>query len=469
MGTRAAAYCRISEDEQKLGHGVDDQAEDCIYHAEQQGYTLNPADIFTDNDVSGSAVGHALAVRDEYERMMLRVRRGDYDVILSTLANRLHRNTREQHNFLDDARQAGVYIDTVRGGQYRLNTASGRKAFLTEGVEAQHYSERLQEDVKRAMVRNAKRGASHGRISYGWDRSGSKGQHVETLNEVQAAIVRDLADKVIAGRSLTSLVRDLKARNVPAPTSKPWTQSTIRGLLLRERNAGLLVHHGEVIGTGNWPTIYDVATHTQVVAILKDPARRTSTGSKAVHLLTGLARCAVCNSTVWVGKTTTTKTPIYRCSGNGGHVGAIEEAVDRFVVDVIVGRLARPDAVELFVPADRAAGARAAIVEAESLQGRLDEAAEAYGAGEISLRSLKALSATIEPLLADAQARSRVVDDRPVLAALLEAKHVRAAWDGLDLSQRRSVVALLADIRLAAGWPGKAQTFDPASVEIIWK
>jgi site-specific DNA recombinase len=50
---------------------------------------------------------------------------------------------------------------------------------------------------------------------------------------------------------------DLNARGIPSPTGKPWGKTMLRHLVTRERNVGLRVHHGQVIGQGSWPPLLE--------------------------------------------------------------------------------------------------------------------------------------------------------------------------------------------------------------------
>jgi hypothetical protein len=85
---------------------------------------------------------------------------------------------------------------------------------------------------------------------------------------------------------------------------------TVRGLVLRATNVALRVHGGAVVGNGDWPPILDRGVWEQVKAILADPARKTSTGTVAKHLLSGIARCGVCGGPMRVA---------LRTYGGGGH------------------------------------------------------------------------------------------------------------------------------------------------------
>src|SRR3954452_2628831 len=170
----------------------------------------------------------------------------------------------------------------------------------------------------------------------------------------------------------------------------------VRALVLRERNAGLRVHRGQVVGDGAWEPILDRGRFEQLRAVLSDPVRKASTGTAAAHLLSGLARCGVCGAALRVAHNR--RVPSYRCSERGCVIRR-QADVDELVTRVVVGRLARGDAVERFA-AERAPGRVAAMAEAEQLRGRLAVAAYRYADGMIDARQLERITARLRPQLA---------------------------------------------------------------------
>ncbi len=329
--------------------------------------------------------------------------------------------------------------------------------------ESEHKSDR----VRHALQQRAEMGRSHGRVSYGWSRGVlPDGSKTETVDEAQAALVRDLAARILRGESLRSIVTDLNARGVPSPAGKPWGKTMLKHLVLRERNVGLRVHHGQVVGTGDWPPILERGQWEQLKAVLSDPARKTAMSTAAVHLLSGIARCGVCSGPMRASQNRTV--PSYRCADKAC-VSRNRRDVDDLVTGVVLARLAKPDASGLLVPVDDST--RQAVAEVAELRARLDTAADDYADGTLDRGQFHRITERLRPRLEVAQARARVVDSSPMLAGLAGlagAEDVRAVWDGLPLSRKRGVVDLLISIRVLRTSPG-ARVFKPESVEISWK
>ena len=116
--------------------------------------------------------------------------------------------------------------------------------------------------------------------------------------------------------------------------------------------------------------------------------------------------------------------------------------MDELVSRVVVARLARPDAVDLFAP-DTSDVRRAAAEEVQVLRARLDNAADDYADGKIDARQLERITARLRPAVATAEARARAVDDAPLLSGFLGVADVETAWRSLSLSRRRAVVEAL--------------------------
>jgi hypothetical protein len=83
---------------------------------------------------------------------------------------------------------------------------------------------------------------------------------------------------------------------------KPWQTSTVRQLLLRPLNAGLVQHqdriltdeNGDYVRTEAAPLV-PVDTYLALVALLKNPDRATTTTNEVRWLSSGIAKCAADN------------------------------------------------------------------------------------------------------------------------------------------------------------------------------
>ena len=459
MSSRAAIYCRISSDPRDTGLGVDRQRQECRDLAAARGWDV--VRVHVDNDVSAFSGKR----RPGYERLLADVSAGAVDVVLAWHPDRLHRSPVELEEFIVAVEKRGVGVQTVTAGQWDLSTATGRFFARQLGGVARYESEHRGERLRAKLEQNATRGVTHGRATYGWRAEYAPDKtRRDVIHQEEADVVRGIARELLAGESLRSITANLNARGVPSPRGGPWHKGMVRHLVLRERNGGLRVHRGQVVGQGTWEPILDPGTYEQVRAVLGDPARKTSTGTAAQHLLSGIARCGVCDTPVRVAWNRTVHS--YRCSGRSC-VSRRKADVDELVSRVVVARLARPDAVDLFAP-DTSKVRRAAAEEVQVLRARLDNAADDYADGKIDARQLERITARLRPAVATAEARARAVDDAPLLADLLDVADVEAAWRSLSLSRRRAVVEALMAVTILPTRQG-VRTFDPSTVRIEWK
>lgn len=484
---RAAIYCRISHDKRGDEAGVDRQRSASIALAKSSGWEI-PGEPYVDNDRSAFRV--ETVDRPAYRALLQAVQAGEVDVIVVWQTSRLWRDRVERAQGMRVLARAGVSVVAVKGPSLDMTNAYGQ--FMGDMVGAFDTMESAvkSERVVAAMEQAAAAGRPHGRRAYGWDRTydPGTGRAADVINPKESAIVREIADRIIHGDSIHAITRDLNARDIPAPAlaawdaldedtrqrriaqgrSRPsgvWGKQMVRAVVTRDRNAALRVHNGAVIGDAAWKPILDVATLERVKAILHDPARRTSTGSAAKHLLSGIGMCGVCGAPVRA--TMNRGVPSYKCSA-ASHVTRKRADVDEYVTGIVVGVLGRPDTLGLFAP--RKAAHLDAANEVRDLRQRLDDVADAYADGKIGTGQLARITARIKPRLEDAERRARqIVDGTPLLDGITGlGVDVPAAWQALPLSRKRAVVQLLMTVTIDRAAQG-ARTFDPATVRVTPK
>jgi site-specific DNA recombinase len=454
-------YVRISEDRAGAGLGVERQRQDCDALAERLGWQV--VGTYVDNDVSAFSG----KLRPQYRQLLSDLEGGRADGVLAWHTDRLHRSPLELEEYVDVCDRRGVVTQTVQAGELDLSTPSGRMVARMLGASARYEVEHKSERTKRAHLQAAQQGRWRGGARpFGYEADGV------TVRDDEAAELRRLVSAVLDGQTLGSLARDLNARGVTSTTGRPWEFTTLRQLLLRPRNAGLSTYRGEVIGMGKWPALVPETTWRQLVDVLKAPERRTSSVNALRWMLAGIARCGACGRPVRSGTAvsnarTGTKRTVYRCGGEGvGHVARAAEPVDRFVTDVVLARLALPDAADLL--AGEGAGLAELQEQAAGLRARLEGLAELYADGALTNEQLATATKRIRGRLADVEAATAVARRHPVAAKLLGPGDLRAHWEALPVTDRRDVVDLLLEVRLLP--QGKRGTaFDPTTVQIEWR
>ncbi len=467
--TQAAVYARISSDPNDTALGVARQLKDCLALAERKGWPV--VETFVDNDVSATSG----KPRPQYVRMMTALTEGRLDALVCWDVDRLTRTPRELEDVVDLAERRGVALASV-GGEIDLATPQGRLTARIKGSVAKHETEQLTRRVKAKMAERAESGAPHGRTAYGWrreqvyDNQGRRLGSRDVVHPEQAAVIRGAAAAVLAGESLRSHVAALNARGEVTLNDKPWTTTTLRLILLRDRNTGLRVHQGQVIGQGNWEPILDDDIFRRIVAVLTDPGRRTSPPSSAVkYLLSGIAKCGICDGPMRVltaspgnGRTRDS----YVCQF-GYHVRRARLEVDDLVTRLVIARLALPDAAAALSSGD-GGQVQEALDKAAAIRARLDLAADSYADGNIDARQLARITGKLRPELAQWEQAARAASTAPDLLDLAT-PDIAQRWEHMPLARQRAVIGLLLDIKVDRTTRRGGDTrFDPMSIRITW-
>lgn len=458
----AAIYCRMSEDREGGGLGIDRQREDCEQHAAQLGLTV--VQVYADNDLSA----YSGKPRPDYQRMLEALRAGAYGTVIAWHTDRLHRSPRELEEYIDVCEPRSVQTRTVKAGALDLTTATGRMIARQLGVQARYEVERMIERQRRARDQKVQRGEwSGGPRPYGWEADG-----VTPIRE-EIAVIREVADAVLAGASVRSLAADLNQRGLLTSTGAHWDGGTLTRMLKRPRNAGILQHRGEEAGPSKWDAAIDEPTWRSLRAVLDDPSRIPTASNVRKHVGSGLYLCGVCGE----GLTSFSKgggTPAkYKCRKNNCVLRDLA-VLDKWVWSHLLLRLKRPDAADLLAARqeESAVDVRAAQEDLRAARDNLDELAAAFGAGQIDMQEWRVAREAARTRKAKAEAvLASAVTVNP-LAELLTSSDIGATWKAMDLSKRRAAIDFAMVVRVFPAKVGRrpgGSYWDPDAVEIEWR
>jgi site-specific DNA recombinase len=463
-GRRAAIYTRISQDREGAGLGVERQEADCRGLAEQLGWTI--VAIHSDNDLSA----YSGKPRPGYLALLADLRAGLADAVVCWHTDRLHRSPSELEDYIAVCEHGGVPTQTVKAGPLDLASPSGRMVARQLGAVARYEVEHQIERQQRARLQAATAGRwGGGRRPYGYGADGV------TVMKAEAETLQWAAAQVLAGVSLNAIIAELNARGNRTSTGRPWKPTELRRALCRPRNAGLMVHRGQVVGRADWPPILDDGTWRGVCAVLGDPTRRTNTSTARRWLLSGLAVCGVCGEPVRSFSAGTSRgratKPVYTCR-SGKHVVRDAAEIDRFVDQVILERLSRPDARELLAPDQKGDTSQLHARDA-ALAARLAELGRLAGEGAIDPIQLVEATAIIRQQREEITTQLAAMSRGSVLAGVADAPDPVKVWAGLDLSRRRAIIDTLATVTILParrgrrpGWRPGESYFDPTTVRV---
>ncbi|MDR3081967.1 MAG: recombinase family protein [Streptomyces sp.] len=525
--TRAIIYCRISRDREGAGLGIERQREDCVALAQQLGVEV--VAFYPDNDLSA----YSGKPRPGYQKLLADLREGRADTVLAWHTDRLHRSPAELEEYIDVCEPRGVQTRTVKAGHLDLTTATGRMIARQLGVQARYEVERMIERQRRKRDEMAQKGQYFGgRRPFGYEPDGvmprtviclacgvddpagfrtvikcqecgagdqfdewtctackaPRGRHVWPQCQkcgTAAAVapdseferIRQATDAILAGTSLRSIAAEWDATGVLTSTGGQWEGPEVRSMLLRPRNAGIIKHRGKEAGPAGWPAPLDEPTWRSLVAFLTDDSRRVTTSPERKYLGSGLYLCGVCDDGMTMRGATSNR------GGDGGHLPAYTcrlkkhvnrkmEPLDDYVVTELLARLEREDAADLLAERQDPVDVRGAQSTIRSARQMLDGLAQALGEGEMTLPEWRTASKAARERLERAEGElSRAVEVNPA-AGLVGAADIVAAWNGLDLSRQRAVIAHLVTVKVHRARHGRLPGggyFDADSVELVWK
>lgn len=490
--TIAFLYARISEDPRDKRRGVNRQMDDLRTFADESGWEVGGE--FIENDVSA----HTGEDRPKYDAMMAAAitaaaEPGVRVVVVGYHPSRVWRRRVERAQAIEDLRHAGAWVAFGSGGLFNMAKASDRSQLANLGESDTAESEVKSERVARAALERAQEGRANGAVAYGWrrvyeydDRGQVDGFH-DVEDPAQAAVVRDIVTRLLAGQSLIGITADLNARGVPSPgAGRPlkrrahgqaedgslWNKTSVKKIALRPANIGLRSHKG-VEYPAAWPALITPEQHAQVKNLFAGRAVVRELPGARKHLLTWgpVATCGPCGSVLrvaWKGSSKYgSKKPTYFCSGPGC-VGRNEAALDAYVRTIVVGVLSRPDAADVFRQDDSAA--LAALERVEGLRARQAAAAEDYADGVITREQLHRITAKLGVQITEAQAQARELAPAFDLDAFdgLVGERAAEAWDALAVAQKRRVLdglgLRLRIDRVSRKGPG----FDESTIALRW-
>ncbi|KXP02206.1 recombinase family protein [Tsukamurella tyrosinosolvens] len=434
---QALIYCRISRDRSGEHAGVQRQEADCRELAASLGWDV--ADVLVDNDVSATKS----RPRPAFVRLIDLLSSGAYGGLLFWHPDRAYRRLEDLGSLIEVAKANNVAIRTVKAGEIDLTTASGILQAEILASVAKHETARMAERVKRAKAETlAQGGYRGGPRPFGYESDGM------TIRESEAALVREAAAHVLDGGSLRRLTIDWNDRGHVTARGREWRVSTIRHILLTPRVAGLVPINGrstDDAGKAQWPGIISEDDWRAVVAILRDPARTTTTSYEIAHQGVGGAYlCGVCGATVNTVKSEVGRS--YKCS-KSTHLSAKKSSVDEFVDELVIGRLSMPDAVEAF--AGRGGGDAGALrAERDRLDSALAERVDMLDAGDLSVEQFRRSSGRLREQLAAVDRKLAAESERSPLADLLFADDVAEHWKSLTPAVRSQVIKALMVVRI---------------------
>lgn len=392
----AREYLRVSVDRSGQSRSPEEQHAENKVEAARCRFSLG----VPYRDDNRSASRYALKEREDFEQLIADLQSDDFgaQVLMLWESSRGSRQVAEWVLLIDLCEARGVLIHvTTHGRTYDPANGRDRRSLMEDATDSEYESWKISQRSKRAMAANAEAGKPHGRTPYGYRRLYDPVTRKFVAQEpdpVEAPVVEELFKRLKAKHSLRGIAADFETRGIRTRTGKVFSAQHLRSLALTraymgERSYAPGGKNGAPAGEARhikaqWKPIVTRGMFLAVQRILDDPERVTRRPGRGVHLLSMIARCAVCGG-VLAARNPKDRATEYTCHKKSC-VRIPKAELDAYAEQVMLGYLARDDVYAMLAAQADDDGDALSVVrdEIEDIGTELDELADQVGRGELS-------------------------------------------------------------------------------------
>lgn len=251
--------------------------------------------------------------RPDYQRMMERLRTGEFSHLLVWKIDRISRNLLDFAQMYAELKHLGIAF-VSKNEQFDTSSAIGEAMLKIILVFAELERNMTSERVTAVMLSRANNGQwNGGRVPYGyaWDKETKEFSLIET----EAKIVRTIYDMYEEYQSLAYICRWLNENNYPTKNGKEWSITTIHKILTNPFYNGSYLYNvykdGKAVSKrkpDDWIVFED--HHIAIVTVEKFDRiqfllKRNRRGGvpetesyvrKNIHIFAGITKCGVCGA-----------------------------------------------------------------------------------------------------------------------------------------------------------------------------
>lgn len=425
-------YARYSSHNQRE-ESIEQQVEECMQFAEAN--KIKIIQIYADKAVSGKTDR-----RTQFQHMMRDAEKGEFDVVIAYKSNRIARNMLNALQY--ESKLDVLGIRTLYAKEEFGNTAAGRFALRTMMNVNQFYSENMAEDIRRGMADNAANCKVNGSLPLGY-RRGKDGKY--EIVESEAAIVREIFQKVLNDVPYIDIANDLNARCIKTKLGREWNKNSFHRMLSNTNYIGTYHYSDVVIENGVPPIIEKEVFEAMQNKLNSGVDARSRRHANSDYLLTGKLICGHCNSKM-VGISGKSKEdgPLYfyyTCNGKRHEKNCDKKNVSRDWLEHLVAELTKehilqPDVIEWI--ADNAMEFKKEAMQDLGLPLMREELSE-------NRKALKNIMSAIEQGIITASTKSRLVELESKIADL--ERSISSAERSFKPIEKERVVYFLNSLR----------------------
>ena len=301
---RILGATRLSNDTD-ASTSIERQREAITLYARIHGHTV--VAITEDVDVSGKVSPFERPELGPY----LNGHSGDWDAIAVAKLDRLSRSLLDFMNFRAWCEQHGKAIISVQEG-IDFSQPTGKLIGNILAMFADFERERIGERVadRRRKSRQMAWWDGGQALPYGYQPIKVDSHHELVPDLAQAAVIRNLADGIISGKSTRQVTRELNDAGIPAAKGSKWDATVVLDMMRNQTLRGYIMHKGlPVTGDDGMPVtreaILDDETWQALQAALDRNARPDSGIRHGGALLLRIIYCGQCGQPLYMHRRAT--------------------------------------------------------------------------------------------------------------------------------------------------------------------
>ena len=349
---KCALYIRVSTSHQIDKDSLPLQRDELINYS-KYALGIDKYEIFEDAGYSAKNTD-----RPDYQRMMTRIRSGEFTHLVVWKIDRISRNLLDFAEMYAELKQLGV-IFVSKNEQFDTSSAMGEAMLKIILVFAELERNMTSERVTAVMISRASNGEwNGGKIPYGY--SYDKETKLFSIYEPEAEVVRFINNRYEEIHSVTFIARELNEKGIPTKTGKKWSATTVWIILTNPFYYGTYRYnyYDETLGTvirtkkkkeSEWifidnhhPAIIEKAQFDRNLQYLYENRRSNKDSAKTyvrknTHIFAGLLECGCCakqmQATIDKPRKDGYRPSIYLCS-NKRRTG---DCTNKYISDILVG------------------------------------------------------------------------------------------------------------------------------------
>jgi hypothetical protein len=292
------------------------------------------------------------------------------------------------------------------------------------------------------------------------------------VDEREAAVVRKIAEMLIAGEGIRKTARWLNLSNQPTVLGRHWEGVTVRRMLRQER-LRMPNRYGE-------PPILPSDVAAQVLAVLDHPSRHKQRLPRRYLLTGGIAFCGLCGERLTSHRGHGDERA-YTCRSGAdatgcGRIRVVAEPFEDEVVALALARLTLSREKLAVALATQVENRQKWAAEVERIEKKLADLGSDYANDLIDRFQLRAAHDVLWRRRTDAMGMASDATRLDVARGLLEdnptlsVKALREWWNRARIEDQRDVVLLVIERVTVNPSIGKGvRRFNPERIQVTWR